>query len=268
MIKRLVVFGCSYSNGEEILYSELGEELDNLHKTTAYDPRIFFKKIESNSNTVKRFKEIQKQQYNLAWPKKLANKLGLECLNFSESGNSMEKMLWQFVDQYYKGNILDTDLVLFSQTKTERGLFFREFPMSFQVATANGPGLNRLLGISKTGGVSSVIDDKADRAMMLWFNDDRLTWDFLSVLGVLSHWKTKVNLQVIPTMKLNSATLQEYNRELFKKIEEEYSTLYLTNKGLDDFSLGADDYLPWGHPKETVHSRYADYLGEILSGRI
>jgi len=268
MIKRIVVFGCSYCTGEEILYHELGTELDHLHKSTSNDPRLFFDKIEKNSLTEK-LKTIQQKQMNLAWPKKLSVLLGIECLNLSESGNSMQKMLWQFLDQRHRGNIRETDLILFGQTKTERGLYFRESPISFQVATVNGPELNKILGISECGGISNVINESLDEAIMSWFNDDRLLWDFLMVSQCLEYWKSKFNLFVVPAMSLNNLVLRDYNKDLFKSLLQDStrSDLYLTKKGLDCFIENDTDYLPWGHPKEIVHDRYAQYLKEVIYDR-
>lgn len=268
MIKRIVVFGCSYCTGEEILYHELGAELQHLHQTTYNDPRIFFDKIQKN-NLEQHLCNIQKKQLELAWPKKLSIMLGIECINLAESGNSMQKMLWQFFDQCNQGKLLETDLVLFAQTKAERGLFFKEFPMSFQVSTANGPDLNKLLGISASGGVTQVMRDNLDSAIMHWFNDDRLVWDFVMVLNCLAYWKNKINLFVVPAMSINNANLQIYNRNLFEFLMNNVTNtdLYLTQKGVDDFKTGDTDYLPWGHPKEIVHDRYAAHLTEVLNDR-
>lgn len=267
-IKRLIVFGCSYCTGEEILYHELGHDFDQLHKSTADDPRIFFDSIEKN-NLESKLKAIQKKQFDLAWPKKLSDSLGIECLNFAESGNSMQKMLWQFLDQYQKGNIKESDLIIFGQTKAERGLYFRENPMSFQIATANGPGLNKILGISDSGGITEVIDKNLDKAIMSWFNDDRMYWDYLMVLNCLSFWKQQFNLFVVPAMSLNQLEIKNYNQDLFNSILNNFveSDLYLTDRGLDYYKKSDADYLPWGHPKEIIHNQYADHLRELLHDR-
>ena len=58
--------------------------------------------------------------------------MNAECVNFAESGNSMQKMLWQFLN--YKEQLTQTDLVIFSQTKPERNVFFNDKPASFQIA--------------------------------------------------------------------------------------------------------------------------------------
>lgn len=267
-IKRIVVFGCSYCTGEEILYHELNEELHKLYRNTSSDPRIFFDKIEKD-NLVQDLCAIQKKQMCLAWPKKLSIMLGIECLNLAQSGNSMQKMLWQLLSQYNQGNILETDLVLVAQTKAERGLYFKESPMSFQISTANGPALSKLLGISSSGGVTQVMGEKLDSAIMHWFNDDRISWDFLMVLNCLAYWKNKINLFMVPAMCLSNSDLQIYNRNLFAFLQNDlnHANLYISQKGLDDFSTSDTDYLPWGHPKEEIHQKYALHLAEVINDR-
>ena len=95
-IKRIIVFGCSYATGEEILYHELGSEIEELRKSSADDPRIFFNAVEKN-NLTEQIKQIQHNQFDHAWPTKLAALLGVECVNLAESGNSMPTMIWQFL---------------------------------------------------------------------------------------------------------------------------------------------------------------------------
>ena len=267
-IERIVVFGCSYSNGEEILYSELGPELSELHRLTAHDPRIFFKAVELDKKNVEKLAEVRQQQYSVAWPQKLADKLGVECLNLSESGNSMQKMLWQFLDYQHKQLIRPTDLVLFAATKAERSVYFREHPMSFQVTSSLAEGIGHVIGVSPTGGPSAVMNKDLDQAILTWFNDDRLIWDYLTVLQSLALWKQQTNLFVIPAMTLNEYDVQDYNVGLFADLMQGFkeSDLYLTNKGLDNFKRLDSEYLPWGHPGEIVHDRYAEHLYEILNG--
>jgi hypothetical protein len=174
----------------------------------------------------------------------------------------MQKMLWQFLN--YKDQLLTSDLVLFSQTKAERNLHFKDFPMPFQIASINGPIKNSILGISKTGNVSSVIDKSTDSAIINWFTDDRIIWDFIGSLHSLEYFKQFYNLFLIPTMSLSNVELQYYNKELFEKELNSHPNLYLGNKGLDDFAA-EEEYLCWGHPVESVHERFANYLYKELT---
>jgi len=258
-IKRLVVFGCSYSTGEELLYHELGSDFEKLR----HDPRLFFNELEKNQIAVDKLQDIKRRQLELAWPQKLANKLNVECMNFAESGNSMQKMLWQFLDQHNKGNILKSDLILFAQTKAERSVFFKDIPSSFQIASILDNKKDSIIGISKTGGADVVVDPATDQSLLNWFNDDRILWDFISVLQILKQLKSTLNLFVVPAMDISTNwQLKDYNNKLFKNLLDSLidSDLYLATENMDTFRTGPEDNLPWGHPAEAVHNRFAEYL--------
>lgn len=264
MIKRLVVFGCSYSNGEEILYHELGDELSSLHKNTKDDPRIFLDKIKSDKQLQESIEIIKVRQLDLAWPKKLADLLKVPCINFSESGNSMQRMLWQLLTKIEKKEISKNDLILISQTKPERNFYFRnDRDVSFQIASANGPIKDQILGIAKDGNLENVLDESFDKSIIRWFNDERIYWDFIMVLMSLKSLQADLNLFVIPTMPCSlDIKFAEYTDDLFKKQYTNFhnSNLFLGSRGLDDFIKDKSEVLPWGHPNEKVHDRFADYL--------
>ena len=159
-IKRIVVFGCSYATGEELLYDELDSDL-LLIRNNNKDPRAFFNEVESNKLYQTQYADVIKRQYDLAWPKMLADKLDVECVNFAESGNSMQKMLWQFLN--YRNNIKETDLVIFSQTKPDRNMFFKDKPRAFQIASILSSE-EGLIGVADNGNAAVVMDPVTDKA--------------------------------------------------------------------------------------------------------
>ena len=248
-IKRIVVFGCSYATGEELLYDELDTELIAVRSRA--DPRDFFNLIESSAIYQEQYTSVIRRQYNLAWPAKLAELMNIECVNLAESGNSMQKMLWQFLN--YKEHLTDTDLVIFSQTKPDRNVFFNDMPASFQIASILG-----LIGVGKNGNASTVIDCNTDKAMLKWFTDDRIIWDDLMVLMSIGYFKNTYNLRVVPAMRSSEYKLKEYNTMFDDTFKELQSQLFLGNKTMDDFK-GSDSLL-WGHPTLAVHEQYANYL--------
>jgi len=143
--------------------------------------------------------------------------MNVECVNFAESGNSMQKMLWQFLN--YKDYLTDTDLVIFSQTKPDRNVFFNDRPASFQIASILG-----LIGVGKNGNASTVIDSNTDKAMLKWFTDDRIIWDELMVLMSIGYFKNTHNLRVVPAMRASKYELKEYNimfNETFKLLQDQ-----------------------------------------------
>ena len=254
-INRIIVFGCSYATGEELLYDELDCKLIAIRNANA-DPRVFFNAIESNTNYQEQYSSVIKKQYELAWPAKLAKLMDVECINLAESGNSMQKMLWQFLN--YREHLTDTDLVIFSQTKPDRNVFFHDKPASFQIASILG-----LIGVGKNGNASTVIDCETDKSMLKWFTDDRIMWDDLMVLLSIGYFKNTYNIHVVPAMRSSAYELKEYNNMLYDMFKVLQDQLFLGSKTMDDFK--GNDSLLWGHPTLEVHTQYANYLFKELT---
>lgn len=261
-IKRIVIFGCSYASGEELLYDELDSDLLSIRENNK-DPRAFFNAIENNTAYQEQYADVIKRQYDIAWPNKLASKLNIECVNLAESGNSMQRMLWQFLN--YRHNLTDSDLIIFSETKPDRGLVFKHKPMSFQVASVLSD-CKELIGVADNGNASVVIDKQTDKAILKWFTDDRIIWDDLLVLMSIGFLKNSYNIMVVPAVGSQDYSLQDYNIEVFNETFNilSRSGLLLGCKSMDDFKEDGDNLL-WGHPSERVHDVYADYLYKELT---
>ena len=266
-IKRIVVFGCSYATGEELLYDELDINLLAIRNNNK-DPREFFNAIESNELYQTQYADVIKRQYDLAWPKVLADKLNVECINFAESGNSMQKMLWQFLN--YRDNITDADLVIFSQTKPDRNMFFKDKPRAFQIASILSTE-EGLIGVADNGNAAVVIDPETDRAILKWFNDDRIVWDELIILMSIAYLKNFYNIRIVPAVGYSDCYLdynfKEYNKPLFSEtfglLKED--NLLLGRYSMDYYKQQDGDNLLWGHPSKRVHDIYAEYLFKELT---
>lgn len=250
--RKLFVFGCSYATGEELLAHKL-IELDDYRVSTAKDPRKFFKKLEQHNLTDK-WEEIKKEQKLIAWPQLLADKLALECINLAESGNSLDKMLYQLYNEIYNGNVSKNDIILFSLTKATRNATFNKTVDSFQLPSLHWP-VKTLLGVTDSGDTTSVINKNADRALLDWFTDERVLWDYIKNLKALE--SISFNLYTIPSMKNNFNT----TNDLLERIYDDCSQNFITQKSLDDFGT---ERLAWGHPGKTAHQLYAEHLYEIL----
>lgn len=254
MSNKLFVFGCSYATGEELLMHRLGE-LDAYRISTADDPRKFFKRLELE-NRQDEYEEIKLLQKEIAWPKQLSDKLNLNCVNLAESGNSFDKMLYQIYEQVYHGNISKEDTIIVSLTKTTRNAVFDNKVESFQLPSLYWP-VKSLIGVKDTGDMKPVIDEKTDIALLQWFTDDRILWDYVKNLQAVRALKENFNLHIVPAMKNNIKT----NIPLIEKLYQDCANDFLTDKGLDDFS---NDRLAWGHPDQVAHDKYAEYLYDIL----
>ena len=270
-IKRIIVFGCSYATGEELLYDELDQELILIRKNNK-DPRKFFNAVENNITYRKQYVDIIKRQYALAWPQTLADKLNVQCVNLAESGNSMQSMIWQFLD--YRDNISASDLVIFSQTKPDRNMFFKDRPRAFQISSV----LNSeegLIGVADNGNAAVVMDPATDKAILKWFTDDRIVWDELMALMTIAYLKTQYNIRVVPAVGHSDCyrayNFKEYNKSVFNNTFNllKDDTLLLGRYSMDYYKQQQGDNLLWGHPAKRVHDVYADYLyGELTDVQV
>lgn len=237
---KLFVFGCSYATGEELL-------LGDLMPIDSSDPHKFFDKIKKLNLELK-YQNIRLLQKNLAWPQLLANRLGRTCINKAESGNSLDKMLYQFLTCT---EITESDIVIISLTKPTRNAKFNGSVESFQLPSLYY-GVDSLIGVDQLGGNRFVFDKNTDKALVNWFSDDRILWDFIKNIEVFR----SRNVYIVPAMSFDINASQEL-KDMYNNLTESY----VTHKSLDDFT---DHYMPWGHPNGQAHTDYADHLYEIF----
>lgn len=255
MIKsKIFTFGCSYATGEELLIHELAD-LNEYRLSTADDPRKFFKQLEDKQLN-NQYTEIKEKQKLIAWPQLLADKLGYTSVNLAESGNSLDKMLFQLYEQIENNAITKDDIILISLTKSSRNAFFNETVKSFQLPSLYWP-VNTLMTVDDVSDMKPVINKKTDQALLEWFTDDRIAWDFIKNIQAFENLKTSFNLYILPVMNTNIST----TLPVLTKMYNTSMSKFLTDKGLDDFSFKR---LPWGHPEEDAHVKYAGHLYEIL----
>jgi hypothetical protein len=266
MTTKLFVFGCSYATGEELLMHELGaadvyrcltdlhvDQKSQKHKLT--HPKKFFDKLKKE-NLFEAYEKIREKQKKIAWPQQLAEKLNYECINLAESGNSLDKMLFQLYNEIYNGSIRKEDIVIISLTQLTRNAYFNETVETFQLPSLMWP-TKGLIGVADTGDYKPVINQKTDEALIDWFTDDRILWDGIKNLQAFKNLKQFFNIHLVPAMYYQVKT----NIPLLKNIYEDCSKGFITDKHLDNFS---NIRHAWGHPDITAHNGYADHLYEIF----
>lgn len=257
-LNNIYVFGCSYATGEEILLDTLSEEAKSL-RHSVQDPRAWFHYVEQTC--LAQYKQILEQQKQLSWPNKLADLLNVDCINFAESGNSMQKITWQVLNFVNSTKLTEQDLILISLTKPDRNVFFDTAPVSFQISTMLGEGL---VGVSETGNARTILGQDKDKVLLDWFTDDRIFWDFLNSLMVLENLSRQYNIKIVPAMRMGSYDLKSYNKDLFNTIYSKLKRSFLCDLSMDEFT---DNYYLWGHPSAQAHTAYAEYIyGELMNG--
>ena len=133
-------------------------------------------------------------------------------------------MLYQIYQEIYSGNITDKDLIIVSLTKASRNAYFNGDVESFQLPSLYWPS-SSLIGIKDTGDAKPVINEKTDMALLDWFTDDRIAWDFLKNLQALKNIKHFFDLEIIPAMSNNLTT----KLPVLSKIYEDCQKGFLTS---------------------------------------
>lgn len=257
MKPRLYVFGCSYCTGEELLLDEISE-LHQLRLDTADDPRIFFNALEKNKDLSHQYTAIQHRQKQLAWPNLLAELMDMECVNLAESGNSMDKILYQICMTKFA----EDDTIIVGLTNPYRSMYFDDTANSFQLPNLIWPIKDRLLGVAGNGNFDHVLGKEEDKAILKWFNDDRVLWDYIKNLSMLESLQQHLNIFVVPAMSRKTFELKTYNVPgLTNLLDDIEKRLSITEKNLDDF---VENRMPWGHPDSAAHKKYACFCYEIL----
>ena len=160
MKPKLYVFGCSYSTGEELLLDEI-QQLNQLRFDTVHDPRIFFHALEKDPELSKQYQSLVDKQKKLSWPNLLAGMMDMECVNLAESGNSLDKMLYQISITEFNSN----DVIIVALTNPFRSMYFSDAAKSFQLPSLVWPVKDRLLGVSANGNLDYVIGKEEDKAV-------------------------------------------------------------------------------------------------------
>lgn len=133
---RIVVYGCSYTAGEELIdhlvFDKLSEQEVNEikrkytnHKTYKfYDDHANF----SYCTDLSWFRDnrLRKEQEKYAWSGWLSKHYGVECVNRALGGSSLEYAVYKLEEDIIAGQITDTDLVIIAATTPSRNFWLSE----------------------------------------------------------------------------------------------------------------------------------------------
>lgn len=131
--KRMIFFGCSFTSGHEIIDHELlGVSFDqcNLMKQQHLAKK---RSVGEFDTFIKHSANITNDEYNersskRSYAAKLANRLGLEHVNYAEPGLSIEHSVLKLFDAFYSGKIDPvTDIIFLGLTTPHRYLYFTKY---------------------------------------------------------------------------------------------------------------------------------------------
>jgi len=273
-VDRIVSFGCSFSAGTELLDHKLGPFATSKlsYRTNGKKLHQWYTDIHNDG----KYREIMNtnklyHEPSLAWPSKLAEKLEICCKNFAQPGNSNDKLVYQIQKLFNENFFRPTDLIIVGITSIHRGILFnpKSFtsdPESFLIAEADS--------------YKKYVNPKF---LLDWMSDERLVWQHIQNLSCLQNLKNLLNGRllclnmlplrikrhddIIPLDDLNPSS-----SKLFYNIDDNFFTpfkltleqiyqsrLFLTKDCFYDM-VPDEEQLPFFHPNESAHSKYASWL--------
>jgi hypothetical protein len=253
---RLVAYGCSYTQGDEILdetYIPGAEDLKRTQGRNAF--WIAFGK---------KYPELRRASYNElnklhAWPQHLADKIGLPCVNCAYPGNSIHNIIYNIERDLANGNILDTDLVILG------------IPSSYRVGYIDNLGGDKTLQL---GHVDSWPDEfkKGYSYFINWYNDPTITFYFsVALRALLGMAQTRLKNQLYfaecdpGAMHLEGYIEPPMHPSVVKTLELAYSDFKQSGLMISDCSLYSQAHpdewkLAGGHLAEPAHAQWSEHL--------
>ena len=255
--KRLVAYGCSYTQGDELIDEEYIPGANEIKKTRGLN--VFLETL------YKKYPDLTKQSYNElgkshAWPRHLADRIGIPWINNASPGNSNYNMIYRLDRDLANGEILDTDLVIIGITSP-----------------------NRLIYINPAGGEDTLhlgylhgwpIGLKHGYPFFIkWMNNPTILFHFSMALRTLLHMaQTKLKNQLYfvecdpYALHITKNIEPPLNPSRVKTLEPAYSDF--KNSGLliserNMFKDQPEEYkLALGHLAEAAHIGWAEHLYE------
>ena len=118
--KRLVTYGCSYTAGEELPDETCIPGADEIKKMQGRE--VWWKTLFEKYPEMDKFEYIKLCKSH-AWPRHLADKIGIPCDNRAFPGISIYNMIYDIDRDLANGDILDTDLVILGTTSPNRLIY-------------------------------------------------------------------------------------------------------------------------------------------------
>jgi hypothetical protein len=276
-IEQIVAFGCSLTEGGELLDSLRYPHIPNIEefKRSFKSIKLWYQYASQYTPPPSIDFDILKKEAALAWPSQLAMMYNIPCYNYAEGGSSFEKQLTQFMVALDNKKITDKTLVVWGLTIKERGIWIQ--PNLLTCFNLNG----NLTPAEVTPTVSDFWYNTINSDMMLF-------WKYYNCLSIMFGWASEYcNDQFLfvqatgkDIIKKNfDITDLEYlttNPKFFEKVtifQKMLEPKYQKYKILNDRTHNINDWvlanpnlrLGGGHPTLEAHIQYASMIKEQLS---
>jgi hypothetical protein len=254
-INRIIVYGCSYTAGDELLDHEiLGmsfSECNNFKKQFANVIKFYDHKI--NGNTIRELIKNDGRNINASWANQLATKFDKTCINKAVGGSSIEEHFYLILKDMSVGNILPTDLVLIGLTTPDR---------IFIYPTGSDKPHSNLLSNAWPWHDSKL----KEHAINYFFTDFSIILNYYKTIKLLSTLDTKINIRLQPMRP----TIIPGNKDFEYKSTKKELNDYVDSVWLDCQSIMLNSQIAlihdrtrrcgFGHPTVEQHAILVEQL--------
>jgi len=252
---RLVAYGCSYTQGSEILDERYLPGAEKLKRERGLD--AFWTAFNKKFNDVT-YESYINEAKQYAWPRHLADKFAIPWDNRARPGYSTSNMIYNIDRDLVNGDITNTDLVIIGITSSER------------LIRINDAGYDRTLHLGYIDTFPAELA-KGYPYFVNWFNDPTLKFYFsveLRALLYLASTKLKGQLYFVECDP-HALYIKEYiNPPLAEKVVNTLDPIYsdFINSGLLISKEGfyqnqpPECTLAGGHLNEDAHKRWAEHI--------
>jgi hypothetical protein len=254
---RLVAYGCSYTQGQEIIDEEYIPGANEIKKIQGRD--AFWETL------LNKYPHLTRDSYNElnkphAWPRHLADRIGIPWVNRALPGSSIYNMIYRIERDLANGNISPTDLVILGVTSPNRLIHIDHL------------GRDDTLHLGYLHAWPRDLKDGYP-FFIKWMNDPVITFHFSIALRALLHTaqtRLKNQLYFVECYPRSMNITDYVNPPLHPSIVKTLEPIYLDfkNSGLmiseRHMYMGQpQEYqLAFGHLAEAAHVDWAEHLYE------
>jgi hypothetical protein len=254
---RLIAYGCSHTQGQEIIDEKHIPGADKIKSLQGRD--AFWQAI------LEKYPETDLDEYHIrsrphAWPRHLADRIGIPWDNRAFPGISIYNMIYNIDRDLANGNILDTDLVILGITSPNRLIYIHH------------EGRDRSLNLGHLHGWPQIFE-QGYPFFIKWMNDPTIMFHFSTALRALLHTaQTRLKNQLyFVECHPHSMNIKEYvdpplHPSIVKTLEPIYSDFKNSGLMISERSLFTDqpkEYrLALGHLAEVAHVNWSQHLYE------
>lgn len=253
---KIIAFGCSYTSGSELLDHEIHHQADSIKQSQG---STYFYENYIDPLTQEQQELLDQRQRQKVWAAEIARGAGLELDNRALAGSSLAYSVDMIERACYSGELADPGiLVLVGVTSPNRGLYWRDRDSykNWSIASDNMP---------KHWDRPTIVD---------FMSTEWLLHQHLNCLLRLVQISDRIQGRLLMfdmmelTNYIDSLDEQHSFRNRWQEIVDSGHTRFdrYLNNFMIDSSMNSDERHGGGHPKASVHAKFARWAEQQIPG--